>query len=369
MTEYTYHIHRRSTKRKGVAFYLYVKINRKQERHLLGHDLTEDEANTLALQKCQDVYSNIQRPVIVTQAFTIADAVALYRRLAALKDMTALDRNESIANIHLLPFFGAGCELAKLQAEQGLNYLAHRKSQGAAQGTISREWSFFMRLLNLAVDYEKVPRNRLRVIDVPKGDSRKRVATIEELEAIQSVAIPELWRFIMAACHVGLRESMILSIQDSWCSPQEDGWWLIMPKPRTQYKRHALKIPLNHVAMGALFPDGLNIPQGRIFARWKNASSLKHLWARTSARAGIEDLHIHDLRHTFGTWLQEVGTDYEVRQVLLGHRMPGTTELYSHGGKEFDRKVRDAVDKMGEKFDLCKKSCKSRAKVFGGPFE
>lgn len=70
---------------------------------------------------------------------------------------------------------------------------------------------------------------------------------------------------------------MILSIQDSWCSPQEDGWWLIMPKPRTQHKRHAPKIPLNHVARGALIPDGLNIPQGLIFARWKNASSLKHL--------------------------------------------------------------------------------------------
>ena len=365
MTEYKYYIHRQPTKRKGVAVYLYVKINRKQERHLIGHDLTEEEANMLALQKCQGIYSNIQRPVRVNQAFTLMDAVELYRRLAALKEMTALDRNESITENHLLPFFGADCDLAKLQAEQGLDYLAHRKNQCAAQGTISREWSFFMRLLNLAVDYEKISHNRMRVIDVPKGDSRNRVATIEELDALQAAAIPELWRFIMAACHVGLRESMILSIQDSWCSPQEEGWWLILPKPRTQYKRHAPKIPLNHVAMGALFPDGLNIPQGRIFARWKNASSLKHLWARTCQRAGIEDLHIHDLRHTFGTWLQEVGTDYEVRQVLLGHRMPGTTELYSHGGKEFDRKVRQAVDYLAKNYHLCKKSCKSRAKVFG----
>ena len=138
-----------------------------------------------------------------------------------------------------------------------------------------------------------------------------------------------------------------------------------MPKPRTQHKRHPPKIPLNHVAMGALFPDGLKIAQGQIFARWKNASSLKHLWARTCQRAGIEDLHIHDLRHTFGTWLQEVGTDYEVRQVLLGHRMPGTTELYSHGGEEFDRKVRQAVNKLAQNYHLCKKSCKSRAKVLG----
>ena len=56
MTEYKYYIRRQSTKRKGIAFYLYAKMNRKQERHLIGHDLNEEEANTLALQKCQDIY-------------------------------------------------------------------------------------------------------------------------------------------------------------------------------------------------------------------------------------------------------------------------------------------------------------------------
>ena len=359
MTEYKYYIHQRPTKRKGVAVYLYVKINKKQERYLIGHDLTEEEANTLALQKCQDIYSNIQRPVRVTQAFTLGDTLELYRRVAVLKNVTDMNRVESIAKTHLVPFFGPDRAIADLQAEDGLEYLAHRKVR-AAQGTISREWSFFMRLLNLAVDYEKIPRNRLKVIDVPKGDSRMRVATLEDLFALHAVAIPELWRFIMVACHVGLRESMILHIQDTWFSPQEDGWWLLMPKPRTQHKRHAPKIPLNRVAMAGLFPEGLNVPHGRIFSRWKNASSLKHLWARTCQRGGIEDLHIHDLRHTFGTWLQNVGTEYEVRQVLLGHRMPGTTERYSHGGKAFDAKVREAVGKLAETYDLCK----SRAKVF-----
>ena len=137
-----------------------------------------------------------------------------------------------------------------------------------------------------------------------------------------------------------------------------------MPQPKTKLKRHAPKIPLNRVALAGLFPDGLNIPQGRIFSRWSHTAAIRRLWGVTCRRAGIEDLHFHDLRHTFGTWLQEVGTDYEVRQVLLGHRMPGTTERYSHGGKAFDARMRDAVDKMAEKFDLCKKSCKSRAKVF-----
>ncbi len=365
MTEYTYHIHRRPTKRKGVAVYLYVKINRNQERHLIGHDLSEKEANTLALQKCQDIYSNIQLPVRVTQAFTLSDALELYRQVAVLKDVMSIRQRESIAVNNFFPFFGENKPLADLQAEDGLAYLAHRKPK-VRKGSLATEWAFLMRLLNLAVDYEKIPRNRLRVIEVPKGESRKRVATLDELEAIQAEAVPELWRFIMVACHVGLRETMLLNIHDTWISPQEDGWWLMLPEPKTKLKRHAPKIPLNRVALSALFPDGLSLPQGRIFSRWGYTANMRRMWGMTLKRAGVTDLHFHDLRHSFGTWLQEVGTDYEVRQVLLGHRMPGTTEQYSHGGKAFDARMRDAVDKMAEKYDLCKISCKSRAKVFKG---
>ena len=137
MTEYKYYIHQRPTKRKGVAVYLYVKINKKQERYLIGHDLTEEEANTLALQKCQGIYSNIQRSVRVTQAFTLGDTLKLYRRVAVLKNVTDMNRVESIAKTHLVPFFALDRAIADLQAEDGLEYLAHRKVR-AAQGTISR---------------------------------------------------------------------------------------------------------------------------------------------------------------------------------------------------------------------------------------
>ena len=63
----------------------------------------------------------------------------------------------------------------------------------------------------------------------------------------------------------------------------------------------------------------------------------------------ISASHVHDLRHTFVMWLQNVGTEYEVPQVFVGHRMPGTTDSHSHGEKASDVKVREAVDKLVEK--------------------
>jgi len=40
------------------------------------------------------------------------------------------------------------------------------------------------------------------------------------------------------------------------------------------------------------------------------------------------ELHFHDLSHTFATRLQRLGVDYEIRQTLLGHKMPGMKANY-----------------------------------------
>ena len=74
--------------------------------------------------------------------------------------------------------------------------------------------------------------------------------------------------------------------------------------------------------------------------------------ARVCELAKVQDLHFHDLRHTFTTRLHGLGVDYETRQVLLGHRMPGMTATYSHDGPEWDEKLRKAVTRLDQAFRL-----------------
>lgn len=49
-------------------------------------------------------------------------------------------------------------------------------------------------------------------------------------------------------------------------------------------------------------------------------------------KAGIEErqLHPHALRHLFGTELMEEDVDQHVRQMLLGHEDPKSTQIYTH---------------------------------------
>ena len=55
----------------------------------------------------------------------------------------------------------------------------------------------------------------------------------------------------------------------------------------------------------------------------------KTAWARILKRAKIEDLHVHDLRRTMGSWLAGQGANAFVIQKALGHRSLAATQVYA----------------------------------------
>lgn len=59
-------------------------------------------------------------------------------------------------------------------------------------------------------------------------------------------------------------------------------------------------------------------------------TDLKKPWAAISKRAGIEDVHIHDLRHTFASVGAGDGMSLLTIGKLLGHADAATTQRYAH---------------------------------------
>ena len=58
--------------------------------------------------------------------------------------------------------------------------------------------------------------------------------------------------------------------------------------------------------------------------------SVKKSFASACRKAGVEDFHQHDLRHTCGAWLVQAGVPLiEVRE-LLRHSTVRMTERYAH---------------------------------------
>ena len=68
------------------------------------------------------------------------------------------------------------------------------------------------------------------------------------------------------------------------------------------------------------------------------------LWYSVRKEAGIEDVRLHDLRHTFASHAVLRGIPLPVVSRLLGHRQPSTTLRYAHVG---DRETEAAAERIG----------------------
>lgn len=55
----------------------------------------------------------------------------------------------------------------------------------------------------------------------------------------------------------------------------------------------------------------------------------KSAWKRICKRAGLEDVRIHDLRRTLGSWQVATGASLPVIGKTLGHTQPKTTQIYA----------------------------------------
>jgi integrase len=155
-------------------------------------------------------------------------------------------------------------------------------------------------------------------LDFPATELLPKVS-LGSLRRAEGFPFEAVQRLVVAELNTGLRESKLLAVQRSWIREEADGWWLILPPSQSSLKGTPARLPLNASALRAFKNPVPSITDGRVFRRWDDVRAFKKYWARVCDLAKIQDLHFHDLRHTFTTRLQGLGVDYETRQALLGH--------------------------------------------------
>ena len=73
----------------------------------------------------------------------------------------------------------------------------------------------------------------------------------------------------------------------------------------------------------------------------RKMTSLNATWTRLRVEAGIADVRLHDLRHSFASDALMGGVPLAIVGEMLGHREPATTKRYAHLA---DRVVREAIE-------------------------
>ncbi|WP_051279481.1 tyrosine-type recombinase/integrase [Hellea balneolensis] len=124
------------------------------------------------------------------------------------------------------------------------------------------------------------------------------------------------------------------------------------PDTKTGYKR----VPLNKDAMAILSkisrkPDNDYVICGNV--EGQPIINLQKSWRHIRKRAGLEDVRIHDLRHTFASHAVMGGTPLAIVSKLLGHSQITTTMRYAHLA---DAELLDATELIGNVLRVTKKN-------------
>ncbi len=108
---------------------------------------------------------------------------------------------------------------------------------------------------------------------------------------------------------------------------------LILLKEHKSDRHGAKAIPLSQAASRILESIERVDENPYVFVGMKenqHITDLQRPWRRIRSRAGLSDVRIHDLRHTFASMGISVGGSLPIIGGLLGHRTPQATAVYAH---------------------------------------
>lgn len=204
-----------------------------------------------------------------------------------------------------------------------------------APATADHHVVYFRRILSLALQWEYVEKNVLANIPLMKVDNKvERYLSDDEVKRLVEVLTTDLaygasyLLLYLLSTGARLNEAM----QAKWDQVDlEKGVWRI---PATNSKsKKTRSVPLNESAiwvLGQLWTKGKHEYLFVNEATKKPWVTITRAWYRLRAKAGIENLRVHDLRHSFASFLVNGGRSlYEVQQIL-GHSDPKVTMRYAH---------------------------------------
>jgi len=237
----------------------------------------------------------------------------------------------------LMPWIGS-IPLNRIHIGTLQPWIEHRRKEGVATGTINHGLKVVRRILNLAQS-EWLDENGLTWLAVaPKikllPDTRKRQPyplNWDEQQQLFSALPAHLAEMALFAVNTGCRDAEICNLRWDWevKVPPLKTFVFIVPGEFVKNGDERLVV-LNDIARSVVnacrgkHPTHVFAYKGKPVKRMLNSS-----WCRVRKTLGLEQVRVHDLKHSFGRRLRAAGVSFEDRQDLLGHRSGRITTHYS----------------------------------------
>jgi integrase len=241
---------------------------------------------------------------------------------------------EGILRRHVYPSMG-DTRLDEISRLTLSRWLEERRAEGLSPATCNRMLFVLKYVFNCARRWNFLEESPARDVSaLPEHGFRERYLSEEEaLRLISVLSVTpnrQAARAIKLLLLTGARKSEILGARWEYVDFRQR--ILTVPLSKSGKPRH---IPLSRAALRVL----ASIPRQ---SEWlfpspftdSHITTIFEPWAKIRKEAELEDVRLHDLRHTFASFLVNSGCSlYEV-QKILGHHDPKVTTRYAHLAQE-----------------------------------
>jgi len=197
----------------------------------------------------------------------------------------------------------------------------YHASLSKAFATARRKWGWLDKNPMSDVEKLKEPKGRVRFLS---DDER-----LALLEACRESRSKQLYPIVVLALSTGMRKGEILGL--TWKAVDLKRGHVTLIDTKNGETRgvpvtgKALELLRDHAKVRRLDTQ-------LVFPSWEGNKpmEIREAWLNALERAGIEDFHFHDLRHTAASYLAMSGATLAEIAEILGHKTLAMVKRYSH---------------------------------------
>ena len=263
---------------------------------------------------------------------TVADLIERFREehLPKRRPGTRADY-DGILRRHVSPHFGPHVKVADIRFED-VDALHRKITRSGATYIANRTIAVLSKMFALAIRWRWREDNPCAGIEKNIEYHRRRYLSADELArlvaALAEYPDRQVADAILLLLLTGARKGETLAMRWSDLDLAAAVW----SKPAASTKqKQPHQVPLSAAAVEVLQRQ----PRRSAFVFASHGGTghlveLKKSWAKIVRAAGITDLRLHDLRHSYASQLVSAGHSLSLIGALLGHTQPQTTQRYSH---------------------------------------
>ena len=309
------------------------------DKRIKGHGRLSESCGTTDLKEAERYLTHRLEEIRLAEVYGVRPTrtfeQAAVKYLKDYQYKRSIERDVIALKI-VMPYIGQ-LPLDRVHNDALAKFKQDRRHAGRMTGTINKELGIVRRILNLAARVWRHPNGQTwlpvpPLLEMERGPARRPYPISWEEQGRLFRELPaHLERIALFAVNTGCRSGEICRLRWDWevAVPEIDDSVFIIPDSVAKNGQERIVV-LNRIARKVV--EGERGKHTRIVFTYRGEQLTRvrnNAWKRARDRAGLPQVRVHDLRHTFGHRLRAAGVSFEDRQDLLGHKSARITTHYS----------------------------------------